>query len=109
MRKGAVVLGKELEEPLVVRPTSETIINHMFAQVSVYNMHSTCIIYLSSAAAVELCVGVLWWSSWSQHQWFHCGLVLMCKGAVVLEARSWRSHWWCGPPVRPSSTTCSSR
>ncbi|HLW69927.1 MAG TPA: proline--tRNA ligase [Candidatus Binataceae bacterium] len=24
--------GKELEEPLVVRPTSETIINHMFAQ-----------------------------------------------------------------------------
>jgi prolyl-tRNA synthetase len=27
--------GKELEEPLVVRPTSETIINHMFAQVSV--------------------------------------------------------------------------
>ncbi len=25
--------GKELEEPLVVRPTSETIINHMFAQV----------------------------------------------------------------------------
>jgi prolyl-tRNA synthetase len=26
--------GKELEEPLVVRPTSETIINHMFAQVS---------------------------------------------------------------------------
>jgi prolyl-tRNA synthetase len=27
--------GKELEEPLVVRPTSETIINHMFAQVSI--------------------------------------------------------------------------
>lgn len=25
--------GKELEEPLVVRPTSETIVNHMFAQV----------------------------------------------------------------------------
>ena len=25
--------GKDLEEPLVVRPTSETIINHMFAQV----------------------------------------------------------------------------
>ncbi len=25
--------GKELEEPLVVRPTSETIINHMFSQV----------------------------------------------------------------------------
>lgn len=25
--------GKELEEPLVVRPTSETMINHMFAQV----------------------------------------------------------------------------
>ena len=24
--------GKELEEPLIVRPTSETIINHMFAQ-----------------------------------------------------------------------------
>ena len=24
--------GKELEEPLVVRPTSETIVNHMFAQ-----------------------------------------------------------------------------
>lgn len=24
--------GKDLEEPLVVRPTSETIINHMFAQ-----------------------------------------------------------------------------
>ena len=24
--------GKELEEPLVVRPTSETIINHMFAK-----------------------------------------------------------------------------
>ena len=24
--------GKELEEPLVVRPTSETIINHMYAQ-----------------------------------------------------------------------------
>ncbi|MDQ4077800.1 MAG: proline--tRNA ligase, partial [Chloroflexota bacterium] len=24
--------GKELEEPLVVRPTSETIINHMFSQ-----------------------------------------------------------------------------
>jgi hypothetical protein len=27
--------GKELEEPLVVRPTSETIINHMFSQVCV--------------------------------------------------------------------------
>jgi prolyl-tRNA synthetase len=25
--------GKTLEEPLVVRPTSETMINHMFAQV----------------------------------------------------------------------------
>lgn len=25
--------GKDLEEPLVVRPTSETIVNHMFAQV----------------------------------------------------------------------------
>ncbi len=25
--------GKDLDEPLVVRPTSETIINHMFAQV----------------------------------------------------------------------------
>ena len=24
--------GKDLEEPLVVRPTSETIVNHMFAQ-----------------------------------------------------------------------------
>lgn len=24
--------GKELEEPLVVRPTSETIVNHMFSQ-----------------------------------------------------------------------------
>lgn len=24
--------GKELEEPLVVRPTSETIVNYMFAQ-----------------------------------------------------------------------------
>ncbi len=24
--------GKDLEEPLVVRPTSETIINHMFSQ-----------------------------------------------------------------------------
>lgn len=24
--------GKELEEPLVVRPTSETMVNHMFAQ-----------------------------------------------------------------------------
>src|SRR4029450_3417002 len=24
--------GKELEEPLIVRPTSETIINHMFAK-----------------------------------------------------------------------------
>jgi prolyl-tRNA synthetase len=24
--------GKELEEPLVVRPTSESIINHMFSQ-----------------------------------------------------------------------------
>src|ERR1700752_1683413 len=24
--------GKEMEEPLIVRPTSETIINHMFAQ-----------------------------------------------------------------------------
>ena len=27
--------GKQLEEPLVVRPTSETIVNHMFAQVCV--------------------------------------------------------------------------
>ena len=25
--------GKDLEEPLVVRPTSETIVNHMFSQV----------------------------------------------------------------------------
>jgi hypothetical protein len=25
--------GKDLEEPLVVRPTSETMVNHMFAQV----------------------------------------------------------------------------
>lgn len=25
--------GKTLEEPLVVRPTSETMVNHMFAQV----------------------------------------------------------------------------
>ena len=24
--------GKDLEEPLVVRPTSETMVNHMFAQ-----------------------------------------------------------------------------
>ena len=24
--------GKELEEPLVVRPTSESIVNHMFSQ-----------------------------------------------------------------------------
>ena len=24
--------GKELEEPLVIRPTSETIVNHMFSQ-----------------------------------------------------------------------------
>lgn len=24
--------GKELDEPLVVRPTSETMVNHMFAQ-----------------------------------------------------------------------------
>ena len=33
-RKGNVGAGggKELEEPLVVRPTSETIVNHMFAQ-----------------------------------------------------------------------------
>ena len=28
--------GKDLEEPLVVRPTSETIVNHMFAQVGVF-------------------------------------------------------------------------
>lgn len=26
--------GKTLEEPLVVRPTSETMVNHMFAQVA---------------------------------------------------------------------------
>jgi hypothetical protein len=34
--------GKELEEPLVVRPTSETIINHMFSQVCVCGGGGAC-------------------------------------------------------------------
>ena len=33
--------GKELEEPLVVRPTSETIVNHMFAQVGATRLHQS--------------------------------------------------------------------
>ena len=34
--------GKTLEEPLVVRPTSETMINHMFAQVHTHACVERC-------------------------------------------------------------------
>ncbi len=71
--------GKELEEPLVVRPTSETMVNHMFAQV-----------WLHGVNGAQSHVGVKGQGEWRDSA--RCGV------AVLLRAwghrRQLGSSWW---------------
>jgi hypothetical protein len=50
--------GKDLEEPLVVRPTSETMVNHMFAQVNGLLRGSLRDLFLQSLSNVYVVGGL---------------------------------------------------